>query len=196
MLTKDEEGFYTVSMSYEGNDSIEPASSEVKFQDALLTMELKQEDTLRTVIVKCFSMNEAGEKLPLPEATVSFYVGRWFANLKIGELVSDSSGSCVFEFPNDLPGDSTGNLKVIARIDEHELYGNVEASQMIRWGIPTLHKVPVGFRALWSQIAPTWMVWTLTVLLLGVWGHYVYAIFMIRKIHAEGKQEEEKAFER
>ena len=78
---------------------------------------------------------------------------------------------------------------ILARIDENEIYGNVQAEQASRWGVPTLHKIPIGYRALWTQVAPTWMIVTLVILLLGVWGHYTYAIINISRIRKQGLPE-------
>jgi len=45
----------------------------------------------------------------------------------------------------------------------------------------------------WTKIAPKWMIYTLSVLLAGVWGHYLFAIIsLIRiKIDAARKAKEE-----
>ncbi len=187
-IPKDPEGFYIVQASYEGNDTIEAAESEVKFQDFTLQMELSEADSVRTVNIKCFSINDKGVEVPPTEMTVNIYVARMFSNLKIGEVSIDSTGMGTFEFPADLVGDSIGNLTVVARIDEHETYGNLEVREMKQWGIPTFHKVPTGYRALWTQIAPTWMIITLMIMLAGVWGHYAYAVINIYKIKKAGQK--------
>jgi len=187
-IPKDQEGFYVVQAVYEGNDSIQAAESEVKFQDFTLKMELDEADSSRTITLKCFQINDKGQEIPPTEMVVNVYVARMFSNLKIGEVTLDSTGIGTFEFPYDLVGDSIGNLTIVARIDEHEIFGNVEVRQMVKWGIPTFHKVPKGNRALWTQIAPTWMIITLVIMLVGVWGHYAYAIINIRRIKKAGKK--------
>lgn len=187
-LPKDPEGFYLVQAEYVGNDSIQPAESEVKFQDFNLKMELDEADSTRTINLKCFQINDKGLEIPPAEMLVSVYVARMFSNLKIGEVTLDSTGIGTFEFPFDLVGDSIGNLTIVARIDEHEVYGNVEVRQTVKWGIPTYHKVPVGNRALWTQIAPTWMIITLIIMLAGVWGHYAYAVINIIRIKKAGRK--------
>jgi hypothetical protein len=59
--------------------------------------------------------------------------------------------------------------------------------------MPTDYSVPVTHRALWTKIAPRWMIYSLSVLLAGVWGHYLFAVIsLIRiKIDARRKAKEE-----
>ena len=115
-----------------------------------------------------------------------------FSLLNVGDLTLDDSGSASVEFPNDIPGNKEGNLLVLARIEDNTTYGNVEASENLQWGIPVDYSVPVSHRALWTQIAPKWMVYTLTILLLGVWGHYLFAIISLIRIKLEARRNEIK----
>ncbi len=188
-LAKDKEGYYYVTVIYDGNDSIEPGEAQVKFQDINITMELRAQDSTKTVIVNCFTINDKGVKVPAKDIPINFCVTRMFSNLKVGDATTDENGDCTFDFPADIVGDSVGNLMILARIDENEIYGNVQAEQASRWGVPTLHKIPIGYRALWTQVAPTWMIVTLVILLLGVWGHYTYAIINISRIRKQGLPE-------
>jgi hypothetical protein len=54
--------------------------------------------------------------------------------------------------------------------------------------------VPVTHRALWTKIAPRWMIYSLSILLAGVWGHYMFAVIsLIRiKIDADKKKAKEE----
>ena len=53
------------------------------------------------------------------------------------------------------------------------------------WGTPTDYSVPVSHRALWTKTAPKWMIYTLSILLAGVWGHYLFAIISLIRIKRE-----------
>ena len=190
VLSKDKDGFYTVTAVYEGNDSIDPGEAQVKFQDFNISMELRAQDSTKTVVVNCYTLNDKGEKVPAKEIPVNFYVSRMFSNLKVGDATTDENGDCTFDFPANIVGDSVGNLNILARIDEHELYGNVQVAQQSRWGVPTMHKIPIGYRALWTQVAPTWMVITLIILLSGVWGHYAFAIYRMSRLPKQAVEED------
>ena len=108
------------------------------------------------------------------------------------DLISllDDNGEISIEFPDDLPGDAEGFLEVVVRFDEHYLFGNVEKRQRMQWGQATRHKIPESYRALWTQIAPLWMIVTLSIMLAGVWSHYLYVIIQLIRIKKMGKKSE------
>jgi hypothetical protein len=110
-----------------------------------------------------------------------------FSRLPIGEVSLDETGKGSVEFPSDLPGDSLGNLQVVAFIAENESYGNIESATTVQWGKPK-QTLSLTHRALWTQIAPMWMIVSLTFLLIGVWAHYVYVLAQILKIRIKGKK--------
>ena len=108
--------------------------------------------------------------------------------LPIGELTLDESGSAYMEFPSDLPGDTTGYLTIIAKFDDNPTYGNVEKSETLQWGVPTYYSVPKSHRALWTKTPPKWMIYTLSILLAGVWGHYLFALISLIRIKRDANK--------
>jgi hypothetical protein len=48
-----------------------------------------------------------------------------FSALKLGEGKTDEAGEALIEIPNNLPGDAKGNISLLARLDENEVYGNL-----------------------------------------------------------------------
>jgi hypothetical protein len=185
-------GKWAFSAEFSGNDSIEAGSSEAAVKDLKLELTLSLTDTIKTVAVRAVTF-EGGREKPAAGEVVKVYVPRMFSLLPIGELTLDDTGASSIEFPADLPGDKEGNLVVIARIEENENFGNIEKRETIKWGMPTDYSVPVTHRALWTKIAPRWMIYSLSILLAGVWGHYLFAIIsLIRiKIDAARKAKEE-----
>jgi hypothetical protein len=186
------DGKWAFSSEFTGNDSIEAGTSEVSVKDMKLELTLSAADTVKTVSVRAITY-EGGREKPVAGEVVKVYVPRMFSLLPIGELTLDDSGSASIEFPSDLPGDKEGNLVIIAKIEENSNFGNIEKRETIKWGLPTDYSVPVTHRALWTKIAPKWMIYTLSILLAGVWGHYLFAIIsLIRiKIDAARKAREE-----
>jgi hypothetical protein len=186
------EGMWAFSSEFIGNDTIIGETSEVSVRDMKLEMTLTEADSIKTVTLNAFT-TEGGKEIPVSGETVTIYVPRMFSLLPIGELTLDDSGTAAIEFPSDLPGDKEGNIVIIAKIAENATYGNLEKRETIKWGLPTDYSVPVTHRALWTKIAPRWMIYSLSVLLAGVWGHYLFAIIsLIRiKIDARRKAREE-----
>ena len=69
--------------------------------------------------------------------------------------------------------------------------GMLRSSQNLKWGVPTDYSQPSTHRALWTKTAPKWMIYTLSILLAGVWGHYLFAIISLIRIRIDAKKQEE-----
>ena len=181
LLINDGKGSWPFISEYEGNDTIEQASAEISVKDMNLEMELVIIDTVKMVNVSGF-MTGKGNRIPVTGEIVTLYVPRMFSLLPVGEITLDESGSGSAEFPDDLPGDKEGNLKILARIEDHPDYGTIEKSSTINWGTVPGLSIPSSSRALWTKTAPKWMIYTLTILLTGVWGHYLYTFICLIRI--------------
>jgi len=182
------EGFWTFTTEFEGNDTIEAASAELAVKDVTLEMTLSEIDSIKTINLTASTM-ENGRRVPVAGEVVMIYVPRMFSLLPVTEATLDETGSISVEFPSDLPGDTLGNLQIIARFEENPTFGNVEKTTIQQWGIPTSYSVPVSHRALWTKTAPKWMIFTLTILLTGVWGHYMFAVISLILIKIDAKKQ-------
>lgn len=182
-LPMDAEGKLHFKAVFAGNKAMEAAEEVFSFKKAKLEITPVREDSLLTVQVKLVDLG-SGESSPVKDATVGIYVKRSFLPLKVGEGTTDEFGAATVEFPANLPGDAKGNLTLIGRVDENELYGNLEATSVQQWGTPVSDKLQELPRALWSTHPPIWMLITFIVLMATVWGHYiviVYELFRLRK---------------
>jgi hypothetical protein len=174
---------------YEGTDNILPAEYEVYVTDVNLDMELSLIDSVKIVSLRAYSMID-GEEVPVPDEDVYIYVKRMFKDLPLAEDFLDENGEYMTEIPDDIPGDAEGNIEIIARFNDHYLFGTVEKTQIIQWGVPTQYDFAVSQRTLWTQIAPLWMIITLSILLAGVWGHYLFVIIQLLKLRRIARKEE------
>jgi hypothetical protein len=182
---------WAFSSEFKGNDTVEAGTSEITVKDVRLEMLLSVADSIKTITVNAFT-SESGKEKPVSGEAVKIYVPRMFSLLPVGELTLDESGTASVEFPSDLPGDKEGNLTLIAKFEENPTFGNVEKRQTLTWGVPTNYSVPLTHRALWTKTAPKWMIYTLSVLLAGVWGHYLFALISLIRIRIDAKKEEAK----
>ena len=180
-LTTDSDGMWTFSSGYQGNDTIEAGTSEITVKDVRLELFLSEIDSIRTITVNAFT-TERGKEKPVSDEVVMIYVPRMFTLLPIGELTLDETGTASIELPSDLPGDKEGNITISAQFEENYTFGNVEKKETLMWGIPTDYFIPSSHRALWTKTAPKWMIYTLSILLAGVWGHYLFAIISLFRI--------------
>ena len=175
--------------SIEANKLTESKTDEVSMKDIEIQMDCIVEDSIKKIRFKAFELGQNGEKKAIPKTDINFYVPRMFSLLKVAEGSFGEDGTGEIEFPSGIPGDSLGNITVIGRIEENESYLNAEKQQKIAWGVPTRHHIPKFKRALWTAVAPTWMIVTLTILLLGVWGHYIFVFYKLWKIKQESMRE-------
>jgi hypothetical protein len=186
-LPVDEEGNWWFYAEFEGLGNIEMTMEEVTTMDVHLEMTLTEnEEEGRLVNLSAYTIVD-GEQIPVTDEDIYVFVPRMFSLLSVGEGYFED-GVATVEFPDDIPGDEHGKLTVIGRFEDHWQFTNVEKRIETNWGIPSSHAVAATHRALWTQIAPLWMVITLSIMLLGVWGHYVYAIVSLFRIRKEGKK--------
>lgn len=183
---RDKDGVIIIKAIFTGTEKVKGSEAQVKFKDLNLALNLEEKDSVRTITVKANSVGLNDQQIPLKEATVNIYVQGLFTKLKIGDC-SIADGQGTFKFPDNIQGDENGNTKIFARVEEDENFGDVEKVETAKWG---QHRS--GFveptRSLWSAGAPLWMIITLTVLLVGVWSHYLFAIIQLVKVHKEGKR--------
>jgi hypothetical protein len=187
-LPVDGKGMWTFSSDFRGNDTIETGTSEISIKDVKLEMTLSG-DSIKTVSLKA-NLTGNGQEKPVSGEVVKVYVPRMFSLLPIGEITLDDSGTGSLEFPSDLPGDKEGNLTIISKFEENPTFGNVEKQSVTKWGKPTDFSQPTAHRALWTKVAPRWMIIALTILLSGVWGHYLYAVISLIRIRIDARKKE------
>lgn len=184
-MTADTEGKLNIKVVFPGNSIFESAEEVLAIKRAKLILTTVKEDSLLSVQVKLVDIS-TGAETTIPETNLSVYVKRMFSALKVGEGATDENGESTIEIPNSLPGDEKGNITLMARLEDNEVYGNLETAVIQKWGIPVSNESKELPRALWSPDPPLWMLITFIVLMTLVWGHYlviIYELFRLRKEH-------------
>lgn len=183
LLPADAEGKLHFKALFAGNKAMEAAEEEVAVKRARLEITPVKEDSLLTVKVRLIEIVN-GKETPVKETELGVFVNRSFLPMKIGTATTDENGEVTVEIPNNLPGDAKGNITLLAKLDENEVYGNLEASAVQQWGVPVSTVIQEQPRALWSPHPPVWMLVTFIVLMVVVWGHFfviVYQLWRLRK---------------
>ena len=182
------EGAVSYTATFAASEPYLGASGSFVAKPATLTLEFYEEDSVRFVRVNATVTGPKGTTVPLTGETIKLYVPSLFRPLPIGEISLDENGTGSVEFPATLIGDSTGNILVMAMIEESDLYGFVQGKSAIGWAIPKHYIAPERpKRELWTPVAPLWMIITLIIMLLGVWAHYVYAVIQLARIKRASK---------
>ena len=187
LIKKD--GKYDFTVIYDGDKKFEKAEENIKVKDAFLNMELSK-DTSKTITVKAFEINDKGDKIPLKDIEIVFSVPRLFGLFSFAKEKLDETGQCSTTFISNIPGDINGRIDAVASIVENDDYGTVEQSKLTTWGIPTAPGLQEK-RTLGDTDAPLWMVYTLLVLLPAVWFHFMYIIYLLKRINSIGKKKAE-----
>jgi hypothetical protein len=189
-LPQDAQGMIRYVADFAGAAGYAPVSESFSSKPAWLKVSFYEEDSIRYIRITGTQHSRDNKMAPIPGETVNLFVPSLFRPLPIGEISLDDQGTGTMEFPSSLIGDSLGNITVIARIDEHELFGFVTGQAQINWAIPKhLLAQEKPTRELWTPVAPIWMIITLLIMLTGVWAHYIYAIVQLVRIKTSKKEE-------
>jgi len=191
-LPASRDGVLNYSATFAGSSTYPSAEGSFSAKPAILRLSFSVEDSIRVLQVTATQKNEKGGETPIPNETVLIYVPRLFSLLKVGEITLGEDGTGTFEFPGGIVGDTLGNLTVVARIEEHDLFGFAQGQNDINWGVhKQFFKAEAPSRELWTPIAPLWMIIALIIMLAGVWAHYFYAVYelvMIKRLSKKDKQ--------
>ena len=187
ILPVDKQGNSKFLVEYSGNSKYSKSSANFQVKDVFLDIQLSK-DSSKTISAFVYELNAKGEKVFIKDVDLVFTVKRLFCLFPIGTGKTDPAGNCSATFPLDMPGDTTGKVSVVVRIQDSDTYANVEKSENADWGKHLVIESRPK-RGLGDTDAPLWMVYTLIILLSGVWFHFLYVIFIIRKINKLGKKQ-------
>jgi hypothetical protein len=125
---------------------------------------------------------------PMPGVEVVLAVKRIGGNLNINETatyVTDTAGNITAEFKRDsLPGDSKGNLVLIANVIDNDVYGNLTAEMTIPWGAKLIYMTNYNHRSLFARRghSPYWLEFLAYGIILAVWVVIIYLLIQIKHI--------------
>lgn len=183
-ITADAEGKLHFKAVFAGNKMMESVEEEVTVKRARIEITPVKEDSVLSVKVKLIDLG-TGAETPVKETELGVFVKRSFLPMKIGTATTDENGEGSVEIPNNLPGDEKGNITLLAKLDESEVYGNLEASAVQQWGTPVSNVIKEQPRALWSPHPPIWMLVTFVILMGVVWGHFLVIIYQLWRLRKE-----------
>ena len=162
-------------------------SSEVVIKKAALFIDTLNEDGVKSV--KAILKEKKGnEWIAVGNIEMKLRIKRLTGNLSVGEdetFTSDSSGFAIAEFKRDtIPGDEKGNIILLAKVEDNEVYGNLEIEMPANWGKSIAFENNFIHRSLWStgDMAPIWLLFLAIGIIAGIWGTIIYLIFQMIKI--------------
>lgn len=176
-----EDGFVELQASFAGNDSLRSSKRKVEFMDLDLSVTFEEVDSVRTVKVLALQ-DSAGVQSPVEEINVQIGVQRMHSVLFLETVETDEDGVGEYEFPTDIPGDDSGNLKFVIKVFEDDDYGTVTIKSEEKWGTIVDYSDTGLGRSLFGDAAPLWMIIGVFVVLGGAWLHFVWALIKVWQI--------------
>ena len=156
---------------------------------AVLNLTFSEKDGKKLITAKAYEVAGDSTGAPIPDLDLFFYVDRSFSPLPIGDVfnTTDEAGKATIEFPEDLPGDTLGNVKIIAKIKDSDDYADTEVSKVVQWGVPMIIDHSENKRTLWaaSANAPISLLLLVNGLIVAAWGIILfifYKIYLISKM--------------
>ena len=180
-IYKDDAGIMMFEVEYIGTELTKGSSRKTSIKQADLNVSFIKQDEVKFIEVDLQELSLDDQDAPIENVAVLFYIKGTFSLLNLGKEKTDENGKAKIEFPVDMPGDTLGVLTIVAKVEDHDIYGSIESRGEMDWGIPFI-QADEKRRGLGDTDAPLWMVYTLITLLSAVWFHYLYVIYMIIKI--------------
>lgn len=181
----DADGYINLIAKFKGTDALDEEEDDITIKDLFLELNLKEIDSVKTVLINAFTIDSLGVKAPIEEAYVIISIQGMLSKMTLEEGTIEE-GTFKFEFPTDIPGDSDGNITVFSIIEDNDDFGNVIQQETINWGVFNKQIEKQGNK-LWTKAAPIWMYIVLAILIIGVWANYAYTISFLFQIKKESK---------
>ncbi|MHB1278680.1 MAG: hypothetical protein ACYC1Q_09790 [Bacteroidia bacterium] len=173
-------------------DKEEEITTEIEITKARIQIDTLSEDGVRSISV-LVSMLEDDVWVPAEDVEMKVGISRLGGILSAGEeetYTTDTAGMVIVELNKaDIPGDELGNITLLARVEESDLFGNLLIEKSAPWGVPVVGDNNFfEQRTLWSTRfrAPYWLLTMAYGIALTVWGVIIYLIIQIFRIKKLG----------
>jgi hypothetical protein len=171
----------------------EGTTTSFEMEKAKLTLDTTYEEGVRHITIQVMRL-ENREWVPANEVEMKIGVERLGGVLVTGgeeTYTTDSNGVATAEFTRTgIPGNENGNIVLVARVDDHELFGNLQIKKTVPWGVVTRARTDFfDQRTLWStrQKAPVWLMFLAYSIIASVWGVLIFLVIQLFKIKKLGK---------
>jgi len=130
--------------------------------------------------------------VPVKGVDMKIGVKRLGGDLNVNEsplFTTDSLGVVHADFKLvNLPADSAGNLVLVARVEDNDIYGNMTTERIVKWGTPSRYVSEFNKRSLFARAGrpPFWLLWMASAITLSVWLVIFYLFLQIWKLKKLG----------
>lgn len=180
---------YIRSLNSSYKQQVMPVITSSAYPGALIRILLSYNVEENAVLIKATADKE-NIILPVTGAEVMLFAHRAFGLLPVDEAkTTDTDGIATFKVPDNLPGDSAGNILISARFTNEEIFGSVSKDTVLRVATKTIPVNLVTERAMWNNVrkAPIWIILSYGLGVLAAWGFIIYVLMKLRDIFIVGK---------
>ncbi|MES2330321.1 MAG: hypothetical protein V4539_12005 [Bacteroidota bacterium] len=167
------------------------AGTEITTTKSKITIDTSWADGARSIAVTV-TTKKGNEWLPAKDVETKIIIQRSVGNLSVGDketYTTDSSGKVSAEFTNKtIPGDADGNIVIIAKTEENELFGSISMERKVKWGAAFMPPDNFNKRTLFATRgkAPLWLLFLAGSIFVSVWCVIIYLVFQIKKMRKTG----------
>jgi len=163
------------------------SSSEIEITKAKILIDTITEGDAKNIVVKIFEFKD-NAWVPVKDVETKAGIRRHASVLPAGKeesYTTDSTGTFTAEFKRDsLPGDDNGNITLVAKVEDNDLYGNLVVEKLVPWGVKVSKENDFDKRTLYSARfkSPYWLI-VMAYLVIGVvWSVLIYLIVVVVKV--------------
>jgi hypothetical protein len=130
--------------------------------------------------------------VPVKGVDLKIAIKRLGGDLNVSETptyTTDSLGAVSADFKQaGLPGDSAGDIVLVARVEDNDVYGSLTTEKIVPWGTATQYVSPFSTRSLYARRghSPLWLEWMAYGIIAGVWGVLIFLFVQIRNLKRLG----------
>ena len=155
-----------------------------------IKLEVSTGEEIKSITTTVFSADTF--RLPLNEVDVHFYLKSDFGLMRVGEPsnYTGTDGKVKVVFPENIIGDTEGNVKLVVKIENNYLYNDTEVLVEKKWGKTLVsHEEDFNRRSLWGarDKSPVWLLILANGILVVVWAVIIFVIINLFRIKKEGR---------
>ncbi len=176
----------------ESNKEYDATRTEATITKSKINIDTASDDKARNITVTVSAL-EGNEWVPAKDVEMTIGVKRSGGILSVSDeetYTTDSTGRAIAEFKKDsLPGDTNGNIILIAKVEDNDQYGSLVVEKTVPWGkVFVPQKDFFDQRTLWSTRlrTPPWLLFMAYSITIGIWSVIIYLVIQILKISKAG----------
>jgi hypothetical protein len=181
---------HTFLATFEGNKKYGPAKGDLTMAKAKILIDAGSD---KTVTASVFELKDT-TWTPVKGVEVILAVRRMDSDLPINEtptFTTDSTGKASGDFKRDsIPGDSKGNITLVAKIVDNDQYGNLLIEKTVPWGAKFVPVNNFNERSLFAtrNKAPIWILVIAYSIAISVWSVLIMLVFNLLRIRKLGQE--------